>query len=420
MTSPNTPVDNNTTAAPAAAAPAVAAKDPRKGRLLLLAAVIVIGAIAYGIWWYTHARFFEHTDDAYVSSDMIQITSQVGGTVLSVNADDTQQVARGQLLLTLDTADAAVAMASADAELARAVRQVRGLFAQSHGLQAQINQREIALATAQADLKRRQQVASDGGISVEELQHARDQVTQTAAALSVSRDSLTTNQAQIAGADTANNPQVLAAAAHVRDAALALARTRIVAPVDGTIARRNVQLGSRINAGTPLMAVVPLDQAWVDANFKEVQISRMRIGQPVTLHADIYGDDVTYHGHIAGLGAGSGSAFALLPAQNASGNWIKIVQRVPVRIRLDPKELAKAPLRVGLSMNVEVNLHDTSGSLVATQVRLQPQPTIASAADAGTSAIEAHIAQIIAENSGGKADTAPAPAAQTQPEQKQP
>lgn len=372
--------------------------DPRRRRLLLLGTIVALAGLAYGLWWFSHARYFESTDDAYVAGDLVQISSQIAGSVLSVQVDDTQQVSRGQSLLTLDPADAEVALASAEAELARAVRQVRGLFAQSKGLQGQIKEREIALAGARADLKRRQQVANDGAVSAEELQHARDQVSQLTAGVSVSRDSLNTNQTQISGTDISNHPQVLAAAAKVHDAALALQRTHIVAPVSGSIARRSVQVGARIAAGAPLMAVVPLDQVWVDANFKEVQLPRMRVGQPVTLHADLYGDDVTYHGHIAGLGAGSGSAFALLPAQNASGNWIKIVQRIPVRIRLEPKELANSPLRVGLSMYVEVDLRDSSGPLVATNVRLLPQPSVASAAT--DHAIDAHIAQIIADNAG--------------------
>ncbi|MDB5972723.1 MAG: Efflux pump rane protein [Hydrocarboniphaga sp.] len=389
----------NQTSQTAAGAPAAPAPgNPRRGRLIGVALIVIVALAGYAAYWYLHARFFEHTDDAYVSSDLVQITSEVAGTVIALHVDDTQHVERGQPLLELDPADAEVAMATAQAELARSVRQVRGVFSQAEGLKAQIRERQVALAAAQADLRRRQISANDGSVSAEELQHAKDQVAQLSAALNVSNESLTTTQAQISGTQIETNPQVLAAASKVREVALALKRTRINAPVAGVVARRGVQIGARIAAGTPLLAVVPLDQAWVDANFKEVQLPRMRIGQPVELQADLYGGDVVYHGKIAGLGAGSGSAFALLPAQNASGNWIKIVQRVPVRIALDPNELAQHPLRVGLSMKAEVDLHDTSGSLVASQVRAQSQRTAIS--EDHDNVIDARIAQIIADNAG--------------------
>ncbi len=370
----------------------------RRLRLVLLAVVTLVALGGYGSYWYLHSRHFEETDDAYVASDLVQITSEVAGSVTAVYVDDTQHVERGQLLVQLDDADAQVAMASAQAELARSVRQVRSLFAQADGLQAQINERQVALRSARADLARRQQVAADGAVSSEEVQHALDQVAQLQAALDVSHESLRSTQAQIADTQIETHPQVLAAAARVREAGLALRRTRIVAPTTGTVARRGVQIGARIAPGAPLMAVVPLDQVWVDANFKEVQLAGIRIGQPVELHSDLYGKDVGYHGKIAGLGAGSGSAFALLPAQNASGNWIKIVQRVPVRIALDPAELKEHPLRVGLSMTATVDLHDASGPLVATQLRAEPQRvTINEQRDAE---VQQQIARIIADNAG--------------------
>jgi len=369
----------------------------RRMRLIALAVVVVVAGVAYGAYWLLHARFFESTDDAYVASDLVQITSEVAGAVTAVHVDDTQHVERGQLLVELDRSDAEVAMAQA--ELASSVRQVRGLFSQSDGLRAQIRQRELLLSSARADLARRQQVGDDGAVSGEELQHARDQVAQLEAALAVTRESLQTTRAQIEGTTIETNPQVLVAEAHMRDAALALKRTRIVAPLAGTVARRSVQLGSRIAAGAPLLAVVALSDAWVDANFKEGQLSQIRIGQPVELHADIYGGDVDYHGHVAGLGAGSGSAFALLPAQNASGNWIKIVQRVPVRVALDPKELSEHPLRVGLSMHVQIDHHDTSGSLVAAQIRSAPQQVVSN--EEHNDEATRQIALIIAGNRGG-------------------
>ena len=376
--------------------------NPRRARLIVLALLVIVAVGAYAAYWSLHARYFVETDDAYVAGDLVQITSDVAGTVIALNVDDTQHVERGQTLLQLDPADANVALAAAEAELARSVRQVRGAFSQADGIRAQIREREITLAAARADLKRRIDAASDGGVSAEELQHARDQVAQLGAALAVSQEQLVTTQAQIADTDIDTHPQVLAAAARLREAALALKRTRIVAPVSGTVARRSVQIGARIAAGAPLMAVVPLDQAWVDANFKEVQLADIRIGQPVKLQADLYGSRVEYDGRVVGLGAGSGSAFALLPAQNASGNWIKIVQRVPVRIALDPEALQRNPLRIGLSMKAEIDLHDTSGSRVASNtVRALPPRTIT--ADGNDADVDARIARIIAAHRGGGA-----------------
>jgi len=370
----------------------------RKRRLGALAAAVIVGLAAYGTWWVAYARHYQSTDDAYVNGDLVQITSEVAGTVTALGADDTQSVRRDQTLLELDPADARIAMDNAEANLARAVRQVRTLFAQSAQLRAQISERETALKRAQDDYRRRADLTRDGAVSSEELAHGKDAITQLQASLAAATEQLNATTAQIDGTTVENHPQVLAAEAAVRDAALALRRTRIAAPVAGVVARRNVQLGQRVAAGTPLMAVVPLERVWVDANFKEVQLKDMRVGQPVTLHADVYGSDTEYHGKLAGLSAGSGSAFALLPAQNASGNWIKIVQRVPVRIALDAQELKAHPLRVGLSMNVDVDVRNTSGSLIADQVRDQPMPKQASRGN--DPAVETRIAQIIADNAG--------------------
>jgi membrane fusion protein (multidrug efflux system) len=374
------------------------AASKRKQRLLILGAVILVLGVAYAAYQLLHARFYESTDDAYVAADVMQITSEVAGTVSSVLVDDTQHVERGQVLVELDRADAQIALESAQAELARTVRQVRSLYSQSDGLRAQLRERRLLLDAAQADVKRREQAGDGGAVSAEELQHSRDQVAQLQAGLTATQESLASVQAQIDDTTLETHPQVLAAAAKMHEAALNLSRTSIVAPADGTVARRTVQIGTRIAPGAPLMAVVELSGAWVDANFKEVQLSSMRVGQPVELHADLYGGDVTYHGRIAGLGAGSGSAFAVLPAQNASGNWIKIVQRVPVRIALDPRELVDHPLRVGLSMKVTIDLHDTSGPLVAKQVRDAPRKLVRS--DDRASAIERQITAIIDSNGG--------------------
>jgi len=372
----------------------------RKG-LFALGAVVLLSGLGYGGYWFLDGRYFESTDDAYVNGDVVQVTSEVPGTVLALNVDDTQTVKTGQSLLSLDPADARIAEANAEADLARAVRQVRGLFAQGQELRAQIEQREQAERTADDDLKRRSGLLVDGAISSEELSHARDAVTTTRANVSAARQQLSQTVAQIDGTTIADHPQVLAAEAAVRNAALALHRTELVSPVTGVIAKRSVQVGERVAAGTPLLAVVPLDDVWVDANFKEGQLERMRAGQPVTVRTDLYGHQVTYHGHLVGIAAGSGSAFALLPAQNASGNWIKIVQRVPVRILLDPNELRAHPLRVGLSTTVRVDLHDTSGPLMTTAVRNVPIPRQASAGV--DPSVDARIASIVADNAGPKA-----------------
>jgi membrane fusion protein, multidrug efflux system len=372
----------------------------RRWGLAVLGIVVVLGGAAYLAYWLLAARYFESTDDAYVNGDVVQITSEVPGTVVDLHVDDTQLVTAGQKLLELDPADAQIAEQNAEADLARSVRTVRGLFAQDQQLRAQIDLREQALRTAESDLKRRGGLEADGAISTEELSHARDNVTSTRANVSAALEQLGQTVAQIDGTTISDHPQVLAAAAAVRNAALALHRTQLTSPVGGVVAKRSVQVGQRVAAGTPLLAVVPLDDVWVDANFKEVQLARMRTGQPVTVHSDIYGGDVTYRGRVAGLAAGSGNAFALLPSQNASGNWIKIVQRVPVRILLDPEDLKKHPLRIGLSTTVRVDLHDTSGPLMTTAVRNTPQPSQASAGDDPT--VDARIEKIIADNAGPK------------------
>ncbi|MGA2861701.1 MAG: HlyD family efflux transporter periplasmic adaptor subunit [Steroidobacteraceae bacterium] len=370
----------------------------RNRAFLILAVVAAVG----GLVWLTHiflvSRHYQSTDDAYISSDLVQITSEVPGTVIAVNVDDTQSVERGQVLAELDPADAQVAINGAEAQLARAVRNVRGLFAQREQLQAQIAQRVADLKRVQDDLDRRQGLLSDGAVSGEELSHSRDAVAVARAGLDAAHEQLNATEAQIQGTTIETHPQVLDAEAAVRNAALALHRTELRAPVSGVIAKRAVQLGQRVAAGSPLMALVPLDDVWVDANFKEVQLRTMRVGQPVTLHADLYGNGVVFHGRLAGLSAGSGSAFALLPAQNASGNWIKIVQRVPVRITLEPQELKAHPLRVGLSMTVDVDVRDTSGPVVSSQVRNVPQPTQASAGD--DPELQARIDRIVALNAG--------------------
>ncbi len=346
---------------PAPPEDAAALKATRKRWLIIVVGAFAVVGIAYGAYWALALRFFQSTDDAYVNGNIVQITPQISGTVVAIGADDTQFVKAGQMLVQLDQADAKIALDQAEAQLGKTVREVRNLFATSASLQATLEMRQSDLTRANEDFARRERLANSGAISREEQQHARDAVDSAKSALQAAQQQLVANRARVDRTTIEDHPDVRNAAAHWRDAYLAYARTALPAPVAGFVAKRAVQLGQRVSPGAALMAIVPLDQVWVDANFKEPQLASMRLGQPVTLTADIYGSKVKYHGKVVGFGAGTGSAFAVLPAQNATGNWIKIVQRVPVRILLDPQELAAHPLQIGLSMQVEVDTHDRSG-----------------------------------------------------------
>jgi membrane fusion protein (multidrug efflux system) len=341
-----------------------AAQNRRQRLLIILGVVVLVCAIAYALYYFLYASHFEDTDDAYVGGDVVSITSRENGTVLALYGDNTQSVRRGQTLIELDPIKAKVAMQAAEADLARTVRGVRTSFSRVPELRAQLAAARVNLAAAQSDYSRRQSAGS--AVSGEELSHAQTAVAAAQAAVRVAQSSLDQGLATVEHTVAATNPDVLASIARLRQAAITLAHMKLYAPVNGVIAQRTVQIGQQIAPGTPLMAVVPLDTVWIDANFKEGQLENMRIGQPVTVKTDIYGGSVTYHGKIAGLGAGSGSAFALLPPQNASGNWIKIVQRVPVRIALDPRELRDHPLRLGLSVSVSVDISNTSGPMMTT------------------------------------------------------
>ena len=374
----------------------------RKLLMTLLTGVILVAAIAYGLYYFLVARFHEATDDAYVNGNVVQITPQVTGTVIAVNADDTQTVKAGDPLVVLDGADARVALQQAEANLAQTVRQVRGLFVNNDQYLAQIAERQADLSRAQDDLRRRAAVAQTGAVSQEEISHARDAVKAAQAALDAAGQQLASNRALTTNTTIATHPNVLAAAARVRDAYLNDARNTLPAPVNGYVAKRSVQVGQRVSPGTPLMAIVPLDSVWVDANFKEVQLKHMRIGQPVTLTADVYGSSVVYHGKVVGFSAGTGSAFSLLPAQNATGNWIKVVQRLPVRIALDPDQLHAHPLRIGLSMQANVNIKSESGSELGNAGNTVYQTNVF---DKYGEAADAEIARIIAANAGSNANT---------------
>jgi membrane fusion protein (multidrug efflux system) len=396
----------NAPAPPAPADDAAGKERKRKKLLLIAAAVFLLAGLAWLAWYLLVGQWYESTDDAYVGGNVVQITPQVAGTVLAVAADDTEHVKEGQVLVRLDAADARIALEQAEASLARTVRQVRTLFAGSAQAEAALAQRASELARARADLAPREQLAGIGGVSQEELKHAREAVAAAQAAVRAAEEQVTASRALVDRTTVADHPDVLAAAAKVHEAYLDNARTAIPAPVSGVVARRSVQVGQRVAAGTPLMAIVPLDNVWVDANFKEGQLRYLRVGQPAKVEADLYGGHAEYEGRIVGFGAGTGAAFALLPAQNATGNWIKVVQRVPVRIALDPAQVREHPLQVGLSMTVEVDTHSREGE------RLPPSPTRAASKqetrvfDALGAAADARVAEIIARNSGKAAEVA--------------
>ena len=371
--------------------------SPRARWLTAVGVVVVLAGIGYGAYWYTYARFVEYTDDAYVSGNVVQITPRISGTVVAIDANNTQFVKTGEPLVQLDQANAQVTLQKAEAQLASTVRRVRNLFATTDELRADVQVSRTALIQAKSDYARRARLARTGAVSGEDLQHALDAVNAARAALAAAEQRLAANRAWVDHTTIASNPAVQATAAAVHAAYLTYARTVLPAPVSGFVAQRDVQLGQHVGPGMALMSVVPLNQVWVDANFKESQLADMRIGQPVRLVSDLYGSNVVFHGHVIGFGAGTGSAFSLLPPQNATGNWIKIVQRVPVRIALDPKELAQHPLQIGLSMDAYVDVrHDRSPRLPEVASTAPPASTdVFSSVDAQANRA---IRQIIAAN----------------------
>ncbi len=371
--------------------------NKRTRLLLLVLSVFALAGGGYAAWWLVHGRYHETTDDAYVGGNLVQITPQVAGTVISIHADDTDYVKGGQTLVTLDKADARVSVDQAEAQLAKTVRSVRNLRATSTGGEANVAMRRAELRKAEQDLARRRSIEASGAVSGEELQHAIDSVSSARAALDAAQQELAAQRAMVDRTDVHDHPDVRAAAARVREAYLTLARTAIPAPVSGFVARRSVQVGQRVAPGNVLMTVAPLEDVWVDANFKENQLASLRPGQPVTLVADAYGSSVEFHGKVAGFSAGTGAAFALLPAQNASGNWIKVVQRVPVRIALERKELDAHPLQIGLSMKVDVDTHSRSAAPLQRVARDAPVYETKAFDDVEAKADE-RIERIIAEN----------------------
>lgn len=383
----------------------------RRVGLVVVTLLVLLAGLGWWVWWERIGSFYVSTDNAYVQGNLVQLTPQIAGSVVAIHADDTDRVTAGQPLVVLDSADAQVALEQAQAQLAQAVREVQATYTNNGSLRANIALREADVARARAeaaraaqDVRRRQGLLASGAVSGEEMQHARaaldalnSSLVAAQAAVTAAREQLAANLALTDGTPIAEHPNVQRAAARVREALLAVRRSTLLSPVSGYVAKRSVQVGQRVQPGQPLLSVIALDQLWVEANFKEVQLRNMRIGQPVTLTADVYGDRVTYHGRIVGLGAGTGSAFSLLPAQNATGNWIKVVQRLPVRIALDPRELSEHPLRVGLSMQAEVDIHDRSGPALASAARSQP---VAQTPSIDTSSREADemVQRIIAAN----------------------
>jgi membrane fusion protein, multidrug efflux system len=355
----------NATVEPSVSAPS----NGKRGRILPLIAVIfiVIGAL-WAVYWVLVLSKRERTDDSYVNGNRVVISAQIAGTVVAVLADDTQLVKAGQVLVKLDPIDAATALSRSANALAQAVRQVRQQKATAQQYDSAIQTRRVELVRAETDLAKREPLMADRAVAGEEVRHARESVELARAALAQTIQESISSHALVDGTRVEDNPMVLQAKDAYRDAWIAAQRNAVVAPVTGYVAERSVQLGQHIQAGQALMTVIPLHALWVDANFKEVQLRNLRIGQKAEVRSDLYGGSYIFHGHVEGMSAGTGAGFSLLPAQNASGNWIKVVQRVPVRIEIDDDDLAKSPLRVGLSATVTVDTTTRSGPVLAMDV----------------------------------------------------
>ncbi|HEY2779542.1 MAG TPA: HlyD family efflux transporter periplasmic adaptor subunit [Steroidobacteraceae bacterium] len=353
-------------------APANPPNGKRRKILLLIAAIFICIGVLWAAYWVLVLSKREKTDDAYVNGNRVVISSQVSGTVIAVLADDTQLVNSGQTLVKLDPTDAQTALSRAASALAQTVRQVRQQKATAGQFDSEIDARKLELSRAQIDLAKREPLIADHAIAGEEVRHAQESVKMAQAALRQAERQSQSAHALVDGTPVESNPAVLQAKDAYRDAWIAAQRNAVVAPVTGYVAERSVQLGQHIQAGEALMTVIPLHSLWVDANFKEVQLRNLRIGQKAEVRSDLYGGSFIFHGHVQGMSAGTGAAFSLLPPQNASGNWIKVVQRVPVRILIDDSDLKKSPLRVGLSATVTVDTTSREGSVLALQASDKP------------------------------------------------
>ena len=380
--------------------PAAAPNGQRRRILTIVATVFTAIALLWFVLWYVVLSEREKTDDAYVSGNQVTVTSQVAGTVVGIYANNTDLVSAGQVLVRLDPTDAETALNRATSALAQAVRQVRAQQAQANQFDAQIARSRLELSRAEEDLARRTPLLAEQAIAPEEVKHAEDAVATARANLSQAERLAESAHALVDGVSVRENPAVQAAKAAYRDAYVNANRNTIVAPVTGFVALRSVQLGQRIQPGAPLLNVVPLQNLWIDANFKESQLGNLRLGQPAEVRSDLYGGSVIFHGKVIGMSAGTGAAFSLLPAQNASGNWIKVVQRVPVRISLEPEDLAKHPLRVGLSTTVTIDTHERNGPMLAAV----PAANSGASTDVYTADLaraDAEANAIIARNLGG-------------------
>lgn len=345
-------------------------QNHQKRRFVLLGITLffILAGVAYAIYYALVLSKQEQTDNAYIAGNLVTLSSQVAGSVQEIRADETQLVKAGTEVIKLDPIDAEVVLSQAQARLGTTVRQLRVRYSDVAQYDATIALKKLSLKNSTDDFARRVPLAADHTVSGEDIAHARQAMENAKASLEVARKQADAARAGVAGVSLVSHPSVLAAKADFIQAWLALRRNAILAPVSGYVAKRSVQVGSHVTPGTPLMAIVPLDQLWVDANFKESELQNIRVGQPATVEADMYGGKVTYHGNVLGMSAGTGSAFSLLPAQNATGNWIKVVQRVPVRISLDAKELAQHPLRIGLSTVVTVDTHRTDGATLGAPI----------------------------------------------------
>ena len=360
----------NANVEPAGAAPATNGK--RRRILILITVIFIVLGMVWGAYWVLVLAKREQTDDAYVNGNKVVISAQVSGTVIAVLADDTQLVEAGQVLVRLDPVGAETGLSRTASSLAQTVRQVRQEKSTADQYDSLIETRRLELARALADLARREPLLADRAIAPEEVRHARESVELARAALTQAVRQSTASHALVDGTQVEDNPAVLQAKAAYRDAWIAGQRNAVVAPVTGYVAERSAQLGQRIQSGQALMTVIPLTSLWVDANFKEVQLRNLHIGQPAEVRSDLYGGSYVFHGHVEGMSAGTGAAFALLPPQNASGNWIKVVQRVPVRIQIDNGDLVKSPLRVGLSATVTVDTTNRDGPVLPREATRTP------------------------------------------------
>ncbi len=371
--------------------------EKRKQWLLIFLMVIVIAAMASATWWYFNSRNVQSTDDAYVMGNQVTISSQVNGSVVSVNYTNTDLVQQGDVLVNLDDTDANLNFKKVKNKLAETVRKTKQIYVNDAQYNANIAQAKIAYQQAQADYQRRTQLMGAGAFSKEDLQHARNAVSSSKAALDVAIEQYRSNRTLIQNSTLEQQPAILLAAEQMREAWLALQRTKIRSPVTGYVAQRNVQVGETLSAGQALLSIVPADQLWIDANFKETQLSGVRIGQKVSVVSDLYGSNVVFNGVVEGINMGTGGAFSVLPAQNATGNWIKVVQRLPVRITLDAEQLKAYPLRIGLSTTVTLRENNTNGPALSTTQRQKPAYQ-SQALVLDTSSIDQEIQDIIKAN----------------------